>query len=119
GVHRRTHREELKQVDHSTVVAEKIMSQVPPAVHEFLGSSLGDSVQKVLRKYSEELNKKSSKKSHKSASEIIKIKKEHASKQKWPKHSATPFDKTAENEYKDILFKMMMASKSYEKHPAH
>ncbi|GJX29587.1 hypothetical protein Tco_0237666 [Tanacetum coccineum] len=49
------------------------------------------------------------------------IKQEQASKQKWPKHSSTPFDKTIENEYKqkDILFKMMLASKSYEKHHAH
>ncbi|GKA23811.1 putative reverse transcriptase domain-containing protein [Tanacetum coccineum] len=57
----------------------------------------------------------------KRASEIIKIKQEHASKQKWPKQLTTPFDKTTENEYKqkDILFKMMMASKSYKKDPAH
>ncbi|GJS52284.1 hypothetical protein Tco_0625646 [Tanacetum coccineum] len=49
------------------------------------------------------------------------IKLEHASKQKWPKHSTTPFDQTSENEYKqkDILFQMIMASKSYEKHSAH
>ncbi|GKD66294.1 hypothetical protein Tco_1308402, partial [Tanacetum coccineum] len=38
-----------------------------------------------------------------------------------PKHSTTQFDQAADDEYvqKDILFKMMMASKSYEKHPAH
>ncbi|GJX57206.1 hypothetical protein Tco_0287103 [Tanacetum coccineum] len=59
--------------------------------------------------------------SQKSASEIIKIKLEHASKQNWPKHSSTPFDKTTKNEYKqkDILLNMMIASKSFEKHPAH
>nr|GEV73187.1 hypothetical protein [Tanacetum cinerariifolium] len=57
----------------------------------------------------------------KDMSEIRKIKLEHASKQKWPKHSTTPFDQTTENEYKqkDILFQMMMASNSYEKQPAH
>ncbi|GJZ39891.1 hypothetical protein Tco_0586454, partial [Tanacetum coccineum] len=55
----------------------------------------------------------------KSSSKLIK--QEHASKHKWLKYSSTSFDKNAENEYKhkDILFKMMMASKSYEKHPSH
>ncbi|GJV08578.1 hypothetical protein Tco_1346234 [Tanacetum coccineum] len=62
------------KVYHSTVISESIKSQVPPAVNEFLGSILRDSLQK--------------------------IKQEHAAKQKWPKHSTTPFDKTAENEYK-------------------
>ncbi|GJV00228.1 hypothetical protein Tco_1329498 [Tanacetum coccineum] len=57
---------ELKQVDHSEVILESIKSLVPPAVNEYLGSGLGDSLQK-----------------------------------------------------KGILFKMMMASKSYEKHPAY
>ncbi|GJU12228.1 hypothetical protein Tco_1134624 [Tanacetum coccineum] len=86
---------ELKKVYHSAVIFESIRSQVPPTVNDSLGSSLGDSLQK--------------------------IKQEHASKQKWSKHSTTPFDKIMENKYKqkDILFKMMMASKSYEKHPAH
>ncbi|GKA91808.1 hypothetical protein Tco_0813733 [Tanacetum coccineum] len=37
---------ELKKVDHSTVIVESIRSQVPSAVNEFLGSSLGDSLQK-------------------------------------------------------------------------
>nr|GEY46346.1 hypothetical protein [Tanacetum cinerariifolium] len=57
----------------------------------------------------------------KDVSEITKIKKEHAAKEKMPKYSTTPFDQAADNEYvqKDIMFKMMMASKSYEKHPAH
>ncbi|GJZ58634.1 hypothetical protein Tco_0614450 [Tanacetum coccineum] len=83
---------ELKQVDHTTVFVKSIRYQVPPALNE-----------------SRRLTSK----------KIIKIKQEHASKQKWPNNSTTPFDKTTENEYKqkNILFKMMMASKSYEKHP--
>ncbi|GJY61522.1 hypothetical protein Tco_0462179, partial [Tanacetum coccineum] len=90
--------------------------------YEFLGSSLGDSLHKVIRRHIEEHKQElKPQESHKSASKIIKIKQEHASKQNWPKHSETPFDITAENDYmhKDILFKMMMASKSYEKHPTH
>ncbi|GJX80066.1 hypothetical protein Tco_0328215 [Tanacetum coccineum] len=113
---------ELKQIDHSTVILESIRSQVPPAVNKYLRSSLGDSLQKVLQKHTEELKQEfKQQESQKSALEIMKIKQEHASKQKWPKYSSTPFDKNAENEYKhkDILFKMMLASKSYEKHPAH
>nr|GEW51269.1 hypothetical protein [Tanacetum cinerariifolium] len=43
------------------------------------------------------------------------------SQEKMAKHSTTQFDQAVDDEYvqKDILFKMMMASKSYEKHPAH
>nr|GEU60002.1 hypothetical protein [Tanacetum cinerariifolium] len=60
-------------------------------------------------------------KSQKDVSEIIKVKQEHAAKEKMPKYSKTQFDQVADDEYmhKDILFKMMMASKSYEKHTAH
>ncbi|GJX21327.1 retrovirus-related pol polyprotein from transposon TNT 1-94, partial [Tanacetum coccineum] len=57
----------------------------------------------------------------KQASEIRKIKLEHATKEKMPEYSTTPFDQAVMDEYKqkDILFKMMMASKSYEKHLKH
>ncbi|GKE77133.1 hypothetical protein Tco_1543253, partial [Tanacetum coccineum] len=97
-------------------------SQVPTVINEFLGSTLGDSLQKVLERHTEELKQElKQQESHNRASKIIKIKQEQASKQKWPKPSTTPFDKSVENEYKqkDILFQMMMASKSYEKNPEH
>ncbi|GJY40104.1 hypothetical protein Tco_0427374 [Tanacetum coccineum] len=113
---------ELKKIDHYVVIVKAIKSQVPPAVNEFLRSSLGDSLQKVLQRHTEELKQElKHQESQKCASKIIKNKQEQASKQKWTKHSTTPVDKTAENEYKqkDILFQMMMASKSYERHPAH
>ncbi|GJU31058.1 hypothetical protein Tco_1174647 [Tanacetum coccineum] len=114
---------ELKQVDHTTVILESIRSQVPLTVNEYLGLSLEDSLQKVLQKHTEELKQElKQQESQKIASEIIKIEQEHASKQKWPKHLTTPFDKTVKNEYKkqkDILFQMMMASKSNERHPTH
>ncbi|GKB60579.1 hypothetical protein Tco_0916765, partial [Tanacetum coccineum] len=103
----------------ASLVATKVPN--PPLAIE-TGSSLGDTLQKVLQKHTEELKQElKQQESHKSALEIIKIKQEHVSKQKWPKHSTTPFDKPVENEYKqkDILFKMMMASKLYEKHYAH
>ncbi|GJT57176.1 hypothetical protein Tco_0992230 [Tanacetum coccineum] len=86
---------ELKQVNHTPSIHESIKSQVPLAVDKYLGSSLGDTLQK--------------------------IKQEHAANEKMPKFSTTPFDQADDDEYvqKDILFKIMMASKSYEKHPAH
>ncbi|GJU43185.1 hypothetical protein Tco_1200451 [Tanacetum coccineum] len=107
---------ELKQVDHSTEILTSIRSHVPAAINEYLGSSLGDSLQKLLQKHTKELKHElKQQESHKSSSEIIKIKQEHASKKNWPNNSSTPFDKTAENEYKqkDILFKMMLAFKSF------
>nr|GFA27556.1 hypothetical protein [Tanacetum cinerariifolium] len=57
----------------------------------------------------------------KDVSEINKVKQEHAAKEKMSKYSTTPFDQAANDEYvyKDILFKMMMASKSYKNHPTH
>ncbi|GJU46767.1 hypothetical protein Tco_1204033 [Tanacetum coccineum] len=73
---------ELKQVDHSIVILESIRSQVPPTVNKYLGSSLRDSLQKVLQKHTEELKQElKQQESQKSASKMIKIKQEHASKQ--------------------------------------
>ncbi|GJU97823.1 hypothetical protein Tco_1327094 [Tanacetum coccineum] len=78
-----------------------IVQRVPSTVNEYLGSSLGDSLQKVLQKHTDELKEElKQQESQKSASQIIKIKQEQESKHKWPKHSSTRFDKTAENEYK-------------------
>ncbi|GJW46657.1 hypothetical protein Tco_0078303 [Tanacetum coccineum] len=42
---------ELKQVDHYAVILKSIRSQVPPAVNEFLRSSLGDSLQQSYEKH--------------------------------------------------------------------
>nr|GEU66747.1 hypothetical protein [Tanacetum cinerariifolium] len=50
-----------------------------------------------------------------------KIKMEKAAKKSMPKHSSTPFDQAALDEFeeKDKLFQMMRKSKSYNKHSAH
>ncbi|GJS07007.1 hypothetical protein Tco_0363803 [Tanacetum coccineum] len=87
--------QELKQVDHSPVILATIRYQVPSIVHEYLGSSLGDALQK--------------------------IKQEQVAKNQIPKFSATPYDQAVEAEFKQkqILLKMMRESKSYEKHPKH
>ncbi|GJQ97001.1 hypothetical protein Tco_0008140 [Tanacetum coccineum] len=52
---------------------------------------------------------------------IGKLKKGKAAKQSMPKYSTTLFDQAALSEYdqKDKLLKLMMKSKSYDKHPAH
>nr|GEX80987.1 ribonuclease H-like domain-containing protein [Tanacetum cinerariifolium] len=49
------------------------------------------------------------------------VKKKQAAKDEMPKYSKTPYDQKANDEHKqkDALFKMTMASKSYERHPAH
>ncbi|GJV06144.1 hypothetical protein Tco_1343800 [Tanacetum coccineum] len=83
---------ELKQVDNSSSILATIRSQVPPVVNEYLGSSLRDALQK--------------------------IKQEHVAKEKMPKFLTTLYDQAAEAEFKqkEILFKMIRESKSYEKH---
>ncbi|GJT94654.1 hypothetical protein Tco_1090172 [Tanacetum coccineum] len=80
---------ELKKVDHSTTIHVSIRSQVPTAVNEYLGTSLGDTLQKVLQKHTEELRHEFS---QKDVSKNHKIKLDHATKQQLPKHSAKPFD---------------------------
>ncbi|GKD94039.1 hypothetical protein Tco_1373876 [Tanacetum coccineum] len=46
---------ELKQADHSTTLHASIISEVPSAVNEYLGLSLGDAFRKELQKHTEEL----------------------------------------------------------------
>ncbi|GKB11974.1 hypothetical protein Tco_0845897 [Tanacetum coccineum] len=74
--------QELKQVDQSLTIIATIRSQVPAAVDEYLGSSLGDALQK--------------------------IKQEQAAKEKMLKFLATPYDLALKAEFKQklILFKM-------------
>ncbi|GJV15298.1 hypothetical protein Tco_1360621 [Tanacetum coccineum] len=57
----------------------------------------------------------------KDASDFGKIKRDKASKQSMPKYSTPSFDEDSLLKYdqKDKLLKMMMKSKSYDKHPAH
>nr|GEW87078.1 hypothetical protein [Tanacetum cinerariifolium] len=102
--------QELKQVDHHPTILAMIRSQLPAVVNEYLGSSLGDALQKVPQKHTEELIQQSS---QKYVYEIIKMKQEQAAKEKMPKFSATPYDQAIEAEFKqkEILLKMMRESK--------
>ncbi|GJY73271.1 hypothetical protein Tco_0477702 [Tanacetum coccineum] len=87
--------QELKQVDPSPSILATIRSQVLVAVDKYLGSSLGDTLQKN--------------------------KKEKAEKQQMPEYLVKSSDKAAFDEYdqKSSLFQTMMESKSFNKHPAH
>ncbi|GJX42585.1 hypothetical protein Tco_0257575 [Tanacetum coccineum] len=109
--------QELKQVDQSPAIIATIRSEVPAAVDEYLGSSLEDTLQKVLQKHKELIQQSS----QKDVFEIIKIKQEQAAKEPQLKFSATPYDQVVEAEFKqkEILFKMMREYKSYRKHPKH
>ncbi|GJX65875.1 hypothetical protein Tco_0300218 [Tanacetum coccineum] len=85
---------QLKKIDHSAKAHATLKSQVPTIVEHYLGSKIGDDLQKVLQRHTAELIQKYSMKpalepskiytstinlkqeSEKSASEICKIKKE-------------------------------------------
>ncbi|GKA71228.1 hypothetical protein Tco_0777367, partial [Tanacetum coccineum] len=110
-------------------------SEVPKAVNKYLGSTLRDTLQKVLQRHTKELRHEFSQKtisqthtedlnlqvSQDDVLKFIKVKQEHAAQEKMPKYSTTLYDQAAEDEHKqkEILFQMMMASKSHEKHPTH
>ncbi|GKE59842.1 hypothetical protein Tco_1510209, partial [Tanacetum coccineum] len=83
----------LKQVNYSPAILAIIRSQAPTAVDEYLGSSLGDALQK----------------------------KEQAEKQQMLEYLVKSSDKDALDEYdqKNALFQTMTESKSFNKHPTH
>nr|GFB42136.1 hypothetical protein [Tanacetum cinerariifolium] len=74
----------------------EVKVSVPSAVDKYLGSSLGDTLQKVLQRHTEELIQQYPQKDE---SEIIKIKQEHVAKEKMIKYSTTTFDQAANDEY--------------------
>nr|GFB98780.1 hypothetical protein [Tanacetum cinerariifolium] len=47
--------QELKEVDHTTTLRALLRSEISSAVNAYLRSSLGDALQKVLQKHTEEL----------------------------------------------------------------
>ncbi|GKA00962.1 hypothetical protein Tco_0673627 [Tanacetum coccineum] len=89
---------ELKKIDHSARALVTLKSQVPTVVEKYLGSKIGDDLQKVLQRHTADLIHKYSVKpapesskiqtltinlkleSEKSALEILKIKKEQSEK---------------------------------------
>ncbi|GJX09790.1 hypothetical protein Tco_0199649 [Tanacetum coccineum] len=47
--------QDLKEVNNTTIIRASLRSEIPLAVNAYLGSSLGDALQKVLQKHTEEL----------------------------------------------------------------
>ncbi|GKA19313.1 hypothetical protein Tco_0699228 [Tanacetum coccineum] len=91
----------MKKIDHSTEALATLKSQVPTVVKHYLGSKISDDLQK-------------------SASEIRKIKWEHAEKKKMPKYTIKSTDKAALKEYdlKSTLYQTMHKNKSFNRNPA-
>ncbi|GKC55616.1 hypothetical protein Tco_1083214 [Tanacetum coccineum] len=83
---------ELKLIDHSAKALSILKSQVPMVVEQYLGSKIGDDLQKTSTINLEQESKKS-------ASEILKIKKEQAEKHKMPKYTIKSTDKAALKEF--------------------
>ncbi|GKE72192.1 hypothetical protein Tco_1534233, partial [Tanacetum coccineum] len=129
---------ELKKIDLSAEALATLKSQVPNVFDGYLGSKLGDALQKTLQKHSAYLIQKHYVKpapesskiqtptvnleqgSEKSASEILKIKREQAEKQKMSKYTIKSTDKVALKEYdqKSALYQTMHENKSFNRNPA-
>nr|GEZ17125.1 hypothetical protein [Tanacetum cinerariifolium] len=90
---------ELKKIDLSAEALATLKSQVPTVVDNYLGSKHGDALQKFK----------------KSASEIRKIKREQATKQKMPKYTIKSTDKGALKYYdlKSALYQTMHENKYF------
>ncbi|GKE39615.1 hypothetical protein Tco_1463020 [Tanacetum coccineum] len=118
---------ELKNIDHSS----EALSQVPTVVDSYLDTKVRDVFQKELQKHMADLIHKYSlqhlpeltkkptptaeQESEKSPSDILKIKKEQAEKQKKPQFTIKSTDKAVLEEYdlKSALYQSMHANKSF------
>ncbi|GJU85437.1 hypothetical protein Tco_1292983 [Tanacetum coccineum] len=129
---------ELKKIDHSTEALATLKSQVPMVIDNYLETKLDDSPYKVLQRHSADVIQKFFMKqtpesrniqtpsinleqeSKKSASEILKIKKEQDKKQKMPKYTIKFTDTTALKEYdqKSALYQTMHDNKSFNRNPS-
>nr|GEV04291.1 hypothetical protein [Tanacetum cinerariifolium] len=124
---------DLININHSTTLLVTIQSKVWTAVKEYLGTNLGDALQKVLQRHIAELIQehsvladvikvlKQQLEPQKSDTHIRKTKMEHAAKQQEPWYTIKSSDKAALNEFdqKQALFETMKASKSFNNHPKH
>ncbi|GJW70128.1 hypothetical protein Tco_0127045 [Tanacetum coccineum] len=95
---------ELKTIDHSAALLSTIKFEVPNAVKEYLGTSLDDTLHKVLQKQ---------------IKDIRKIKMEHARQQQVPKETITSSYTSALEQFdqKITLFQIMTNSKSFNRSP--
>ncbi|GJZ09547.1 hypothetical protein Tco_0543830 [Tanacetum coccineum] len=127
---------ELKTIDHSSEALVVLQSYVPIVVDKYLDTKVGDVFQKELQKHTAdlihkyslqhlpELTKKptptSEQESEKSPSEILKIKKEQAEKQKKPEFTIKSTDKASLEEYdlKSALYQSMHTNKTFNRNHA-
>ncbi|GJT97280.1 hypothetical protein Tco_1092798 [Tanacetum coccineum] len=122
---------ELNKIDHFAKALATLKSQVPTVVEQYLGSKIGDDLQKVLQRHTADLIQKYSMKpapesskiqilTEKSASKILNIKKEQAEKQKMPKYTIKSTEKADLKEYdkKSTLYQTMHENKSFNRNPA-
>ncbi|GKE13297.1 hypothetical protein Tco_1416848, partial [Tanacetum coccineum] len=105
----------LKKIDHSAKALATLKSQVLTIVEQYLGSKIGNDLQKI-QKPTIDLEQESKK----SSSEILKIKREQAKKQKMSKYTIKSTDKAALKEYdlKSALYQTMHKNKSFNKNLA-
>ncbi|GKB61138.1 hypothetical protein Tco_0917324, partial [Tanacetum coccineum] len=99
----------LKKIDHSAKALATLKSKVPMVIDNYLGSKFGDIPIVDLKQESE-----------KSPSEIHKIKREQAKKQKMLKYTIKSTDKAVLKEYdqKSALYMTMHENKSFNINPA-
>ncbi|GKA77705.1 hypothetical protein Tco_0784242 [Tanacetum coccineum] len=129
---------DLKKIDLSAKDLAALKKQVPSVVDNYLGSKVGDVFQKELKKHTTDLIRKYSlqqipelpkkqtptvdleQELEKTPSEILKIKKEQAEKQKMPKFTIKSTDKAALKEFdlKSTLYQTMHANKSFNRNLA-
>ncbi|GJS13022.1 hypothetical protein Tco_0407494 [Tanacetum coccineum] len=123
----------LKNVKHSSTIRATIKSKVPTIVKEYLGTSLDDTLHKVIQRHTLELIKEhyvptdvvevlqQQQKPQKSVADIRKIKMEQAGKQQETKYTITSSDTTELQEFdqKRTLFKTMTKTKSFNKNTKH
>ncbi|GKB30550.1 hypothetical protein Tco_0869951 [Tanacetum coccineum] len=103
---------EIKTVDHSTEALAILKSQFTSVVDNYLRSKVGDLTKKPTPTVEQE--------SEKSPSDILKIKKEQAEKQKKPQFTIKSTNKAALKEYdlKSALYQSMHTNKSFNRNPA-
>ncbi|GKG39219.1 hypothetical protein Tco_0463364, partial [Tanacetum coccineum] len=128
---------ELKKIDHSAKALASLKSQVPTVVEQYLGSKISDDLQNFLHRHTADLIRKyfvkpapeSSKiqkptfdleqESEKSPSEIRKIKREQAEKQKMSQYTIKSTNNAALKEFdqKSALYQTMHENKSFNRNP--
>nr|GEW93693.1 hypothetical protein [Tanacetum cinerariifolium] len=104
---------EVKKIDHSAEALATLKSQVPMVVEHYLGFKIGDDLQKTSTIDIEQ-------EPEKSASNIPKIKKEQAKKQKMPKYIIKSTNKAALKVYdlKSALYQTINENKSFNRNHA-